>query len=215
MRGEDAVVLTVSERAGRLMNAMREQLEEHIIANPVPSLFIMRPESADIWTRLLADVDLDVLGKISGRPAPEHEQDIPIEAIRVPRMLPLYRAAPFNAEKRLRLLSTEDQYRRALVLSGLIYSEDQETPPLEDAILGLDYQEKRRAISHALSHGEKIYAEFVGGSVLIDRPEKSEREGCVRLGGRDIDIAKIWKTAILPISIASLTYLCPSDNDSL
>ena len=215
VRGEDAVVLTVSERAGRLMNAMREQLEEHIIANPVPSLFIMRPESADIWTRLLADVDLDVLGKISGKPAPEHEQDIPIEEIRVPRMLPQSRAVPFNAEKRLRLLSTEDQYRRALVLSGLIYSDDQETPPLEDAILGLDYQEKRRAISHALSHGEKIYAEFVGGSVLIDRPEKSEREGCVRLGGRDIDIAKIWKTAILPISIASLTYLCPSDNDSL
>ena len=90
-------------------------------------------------------------------------------------------------------------------MSGFIYREDQDTPELEGIVLGLDYQEKRRMIADACAHGRKIYAEFVDGSVVISSVSRSETEGHVIMGGREIDIAKIWKTAQLPASVESVT----------
>ena len=100
------------------------------------------------------------------------------------------------------------------MLSGFIYREDQETPRLEGVVLGLDYQEKRRLIADAAAHGGKIYAEFVDGSVIISSVSRCEKEGFVIMGGREIEIAKIWKTAQLPASVASVTLPGSADNDS-
>ena len=215
VRGQEAIMLTVSERAERLMNALSDKLEGHIIAHPQQGLFLMRPDTAWQWTGILASIGLDMLGTISLEKEERHISDIELGEIKAARTLPEEREVPFDSARRNALLSSADPYRRALILSGIIYRDDQETPQLKDVVLGLDYQEKKRLIAHSISHSSKVYAEFVGGSVIIAKAERSEKEGYTILNGREIEIAKIWKTALLPISIASITYLCPSDSDNL
>lgn len=215
VKGSSVIALDVTERAERLIKAMYDKLEAHIISHPAPGLFLMRPDTAWQWSALLSSVGLDVLGSISVEKKEEQLPDTDIIELRPERTIPDERAVPFDRERRQSLLASDDIYRKALVLSGIIYDEAQETPALEDVVLGLDYQEKKRLISYSISHGRKVYAEFVGGSVIIAKAEKSAKDGYVLLNGREIEIAKIWKTALLPLSVSSITHLCPSDSDNL
>ena len=89
--------------------------------------------------------------------------------------------------------------------------EEQETPRIAE-VNGLYYQEKARLIHQAITEGKKLYVEFTDGETLIGRAEKIDDER-IRLSGREIDIAKIWKTASLPVSVKDAVLL-PSDNDS-
>ena len=215
VKASEAIVLTVSERAERLIRALGPQLESYVISHPADGIYIMSTETWK-WRPIFSTVGLDVLGNIKERTEDGMKADVEISPIIYDISLPEERAVSFDREKRQRLLATDDAYRAALVLSGMICSESQETPELCDVVLGLDYQGKKRLISSAMNHGGKIYAEFIGGSVIIAKPEKSEKEGYVFLNGREIEIAKIWKTALLSISIASITRLKrSSDNDSL
>ena len=104
---------------------------------------------------------------------------------------------------------------KAMIQSGFILSEDTTAVPV-DMILGLYYQEKARLVSSVMGTKAKLYAEMADGSVVIGRAEKAQEPGHVAVDHLDIDIAKIWKTAELPLSIISIRADGdPSDNDSL
>ena len=121
-----------------------------------------------------------------------------------------------GAENRMDMLQNADSaLRRALIESGFILSTDTENPPV-NMILGLYYQEKARLIASAATRNAKVYAEFTDGRTIIGRASKAEDPGHVIIDGEDVDIAKIWKTAELPLSVKSIrTEGVPSDSDSL
>ena len=214
-RAERCIMLRVSGHAERLMKALSPRLERHVLANPSPALYLMRAETGDEWRPVLEEAGIEIMGDTSAeeeRKAAKRE----FMPCTLPLPLPLRRKIPFSEELYDSLLDTDDAYRKALVMSGFILDCSQKTPPLPRTVLGLDYQEKKRIITEAVLHGTKIYAEFVDGSVIIARPYRSEREGSAMMNGRDVDIAKIWKTAALPLSVASITLdRKASDNDSL
>ena len=202
-RAERCIMLSLSERTSRIVAALMPELGEYVIAKPSPTLLLMDGRHARSWSAMLQEAGVDILGDIA-----EDDEGLPERTFmdeEPPALLPPRRPIAFDEELRRRLLEGADAYRRALVLSGFIYREDQDTPELEGIVLGLDYQEKRRMIADACAHGRKIYAEFVDGSVIISSVSRSETEGHVIMGGREIDIAKIWKTAQLPASVESVT----------
>ena len=103
----------------------------------------------------------------------------------------------------------------ALIDSGFILSPDTEIPHV-DMILGLYYQEKARLVASIEGRNAKLYAEKADGSVVIGRAGKSAEPGHVTVNGLDIDIAKIWKAAELPLSVRSIIKDGePEDSDSL
>ncbi len=214
VKGEEVIMLNVSERAGRIISALHTLIEEDIIANPVPSIYIMKKSAVHHWSAVLSEVGLDVLGDI---PREEEEEREPLlfEEKEIQLPLPQKRQVPFNETLCNALLETEDVYRKIMVLSGFIYSSEMKTPELKDVVLGLDYQEKKRIIHQTIMHGGKIYAEFIDGSIIIAQPLKSERDGYVFLGDEEIEIAKIWKLTHLPLSVVSFSYQGSLDNDSL
>ena len=68
----------------------------------------------------------------------------------------------------------------------------------------------------AATRNAKVYAEFTDGRTIIGRASKAEDPGHFIIDGEDVDIAKIWKTAELPLSVKSIrTEGVPSDSDSL
>ena len=212
-KAERCIMLTLSERTARIASALMPELREYVIAEPSPLLLLMDGKRAGAWSAILRNAGVDIIGDA----AEQDEDSIPVRTFsdeEAPALLPPRRAITFDEALRKRLLEGADAYRTALVLSGFIYREDQETPRLEGVVLGLDYQEKRRLIADAAAHGGKIYAEFVDGSVIISSVSRCEKEGFIIMGGREIEIAKIWKTAQLPASVASVTLPGSADNDS-
>ena len=100
---------------------------------------------------------------------------------------------------------------KALAISGFITRKN-ESIELPEMVNGLYYQEKMRLIRKAEDENLKIYAEFIDGSALVGHVRKADDESILILG-KTVEQCKIWKTAILPVSIRDLE-MHPSDNDS-
>ena len=213
IKAERALILTADERNARIIDAL-PTLKMHILGKLGENIFLMDSTTEPLWRRALENGGFDMLGPTSGPRFMEDEEEralLPPSGFSVPE-IPEEREVPYDGDTRKKLLDTSDSpLRTALIASGFIVSESQETPDAE-MVNGLYYQEKMRLIHAAIADGEKLYLEFPDGSTLIGRAEKEE-DGNIAILGRSIDPAKVWKAARLPLSVRD-SALPPSDSDS-
>ena len=213
LHAERALILKADERNARIIDAL-PTLQMHILGKLGENIFLMNPDTELLWRRALENAGFDMLGPTKG-PRFEKEEEkasiIPPPSFERPAISE-ERVVPFDKESQEKLLkASTSPLRTALILSGFVVMEEQETPRIAE-VNGLYYQEKARLIHQAITEGKKLYVEFTDGETLIGRAEKIDDER-IRLSGREIDIAKIWKTASLPVSVKDAVLL-PSDNDS-
>ena len=213
IKAERALILTADERNARIIDAL-PTLKMHILGKLGENIFLMDSTTEPLWRRALENGGFDMLGPTSGPRFAENEDEtavLPPSGFSVPE-IPEEREVPYDGEMRKRLLKASDSpLRTALIASGFIVSESQETPAAE-MVNGLYYQEKMRIINASIADGAKLYLEFPDGSTLIGRAEKEE-DGSIAILGRSIDPAKVWKAARLPLSVRD-SALPPSDSDS-
>ena len=200
LRPMRAMILAADERNARIIDAL-PTMKMHIIENTEP-----------LWRRALENAGFDMMGPTEGPGFIKDGKETP--SLPCPSfsraVIPPDREIPFDIKERDRLLLTASTpMERALILSGFIPSGG-ELDSIE-MVNGLYYQEKMRLI-HASEEGSKLYAEFTDGTVLIGRAMKTDDEHITILG-KTIDAAKIWKVAMLPLSVRDLE-LHPSDSDS-
>lgn len=213
IRAMRSLLLSVDERNARIIDAL-PTIRMHIKGKLSDTVFVMNADTETLWRRALANAGFDMLGPTEGPEFKESEKQM--NAI-VPSSfheitIPEEREIPFDEEKRDKLArEAETPIEKALALSGFIVSEDHADIIL-DTVNGLYYQEKMRMIHEAEEKGCKLYAEFTDGRVLIGRVKKADNEN-ISILGYTIDATKIWKVAILPLSIKDLE-LPPSDNDN-
>ena len=213
IKAERALVLTADERNARIIDAL-PTLKMHILGKLGENIFLMDSTTEPLWRRALENGGFDMLGPTSGPRFMDEEEErapLPPSAFTIPA-IPEEREVPYDGKMREMLLKASDSpLRTALIASGFIVSESQETPKAEMEN-GLYYQEKMRLIHASISDGTKLYLEFPDGSTLIGKAEKEE-DGNIAILGRSIDPAKVWKAARLPLSVRD-SALPPSDSDS-
>ena len=209
-----ALVISADDKNARVMDVL-PTLQIHIVSKLSDIVFIMNPSTEEEWRKILKTAGFDMLGRTEGWELKEKESPMELKASSFD-CIAMERSIPFGAENRMDMLQNADSaLRRALIESGFILSPDTENPPVS-MILGLYYQEKARLIASAATRNAKVYAEFTDGRTIIGRASKAEDPGHVIIDGEDVDIAKIWKTAELPLSVKSIrTEGVPSDSDSL
>ena len=209
-----ALMIISDEKNARVMDAL-PTFQVHVIAKPSANVFLMDPATEEEWRKILKTAGFDMLGRTEGWDLRER-QDPPALSDTSPPRIPEERAVPFDSAMRERMLQNASSVlMKAMIQSGFILSEETTAVPV-DMILGLYYQEKARLVSSVMGTKAKLYAEMADGSVVIGRAEKAQEPGHVAVDHLDIDIAKIWKTAELPLSIISIRADGdPSDNDSL
>lgn len=210
-----ALVIYADDKNARVMDAL-PTLSIHILSKLSDNVFIMNPSKEEEWRKILRTAGFDMLGRTEGWELREVEKKA--ELLRAERLpeIPFQRAVPFDHERRKAILEdSHDVLRRTMVESGFILTADTETPAV-DMVNGLYYQEKVRLITSAMGRNIKVYAEMAEGSIIIGRATKAEEPGHVMIDDTCIDMAKIWKAALLPLSVRSAKSLRdPSDSDTL
>ncbi len=211
LRPMRAMILAADERNARIIDAL-PTMKMHIIEKLSDTVFLMDNDTEPLWRRALENAGFDMMGPTEGPGFIKDGKETP--SLPCPSfsraVIPPDREIPFDIKERDRLLLTASTpMERALILSGFIPSGG-ELDSIE-MVNGLYYQEKMRLI-HASEEGSKLYAEFTDGTVLIGRAMKTDDEHITILG-KTIDAAKIWKVAMLPLSVRDLE-LHPSDSDS-
>ena len=209
-----ALVIISDDKNARVMDAL-PTFQVHVLAKPSSNVFLMNPETEEEWRKILRTAGFDMLGRTEGWELKEKALPPALEETASP-LIPEERAVPFDAALRSDMIHKADSaLMEALIESGFILSPDTEIPHV-DMILGLYYQEKARLVASIEGRKAKLYAEKADGSVIIGRAVKSAEPGHVTVNGLDIDIAKIWKAAELPLSVRSIIKDGePEDSDSL
>ena len=213
LHADRVLLLTADERNARIIDAL-PTLRIHIIGKIGDNLFLMNTETEPLWRRALENAGFDMLGPTSGphfEKTMADENKLPPRSFNPPEIREEREIAFSEEQAKMLSDSTADPLRKILILSGFIVAEAQPTPSI-DTVNGLYYQEKLRLIHSAITEGKKLYAEFVDGSVLVGKAERTDEER-ISVNGHLIEIARIWRTAILPKGIKDLE-LHPSDNDS-
>ena len=209
-----ALMIISDDKNARVMDAL-PTFQVHVLAKPSPNVFIMDPRTEEEWRKILRTAGFDMLGRTEGWELREKEAPRTLSASSVAAIAE-ERAVPFNSAARSAMLENADStLMKAMIESGFILSQDTELPHI-DMVLGLYYQEKLRLVSSLIGRNAKLYAEMADGSTAIGRAVKAGEQDHVNVDGLDIDIAKIWKAASLPLSVVSIREDGdPSDNDSL
>lgn len=200
LKAERAIILRADERNARIIDAL-PTLKMHILGKIGENAFIMDPETEELWRRALQNAGFDMLGTTTGplfKKKAERNFPLPPRQFNAPE-IPEERKIPFDRAERERLLSsTADPWRRILIKSGIIADESIPSPLL-DTVNGLYYQEKMRLINHAIAEKQKLYLEFVDGTVLTGLAEKEEDN--LIIAGKEAEADKVWKAAVLPFSV--------------
>ena len=200
LKAERAIILRADERNARIIDAL-PTLKMHILGKIGENAFIMDPETEELWRRALQNAGFDMLGTTTGplfQKKAERNFPLPPRQFNAPE-IPEERKIPFDRAERERLLSsTADPWRRILIKSGIIADESIPSPLL-DTVNGLYYQEKMRLINHAIAEKQKLYLEFVDGTVLTGLAEKEEDN--LIIAGKEAEADKVWKAAVLPFSV--------------
>ena len=185
----------------------------HIEKKLSDTIYIMKRDTEALWRRALENAGFDMLGRTEGPQFKTEEKSAEIIQSSFTRpAISEERAVPFNKGLKEKLiLSSPSPFVKALAISGFITREN-ESIELPEMVNGLYYQEKMRLIRKAEDENLKIYAEFIDGSALVGHVRKADDESILILG-KTVAQCKIWKTAILPVSIRDLE-MHPSDNDS-
>ena len=207
-----ALILVCDERNARILDAL-PTLQMHIEKKLSDTIYIMKRDTEALWRRALENAGFDMLGRTEGPQFKTEEKGAEIIQSSFTRpAIREERAVPFNRELKEKLiLSSPSPFVKALAISGFITREN-ESIELPEMVNGLYYQEKMRLIRKAEDENLKIYAEFIDGSALVGHVRKADDESILILG-KTVEQCKIWKTAILPVSIRDLE-MHPSDNDS-
>ncbi len=213
IRTSRALILVTDERNARIIEAL-PTLRMHIEEKLSDTIYIMRKDTEALWRRALENAGFDMLGKTEGPGFMEEEERSSIACSSfIPPEIPEERIIPFDEGLKKRLVeNARTPLMKALAESGFITAES-DNPRLPETVNGLYYQEKMRLVRTAEDTNQKIYAEFIDGSVLVGHVKKEDDEH-VSILGKSIEQCKIWKTAVLPVSIRDLE-MPSSDSDSL